>query len=96
MDCDIQRFALALTTTAHLLGLTGTIGLLPSLIAPVLFLGPMYVQGLFETLPLQRNWSFNETVFPLFFSIMGFRNHVVVRNITEESPLLNTRPINNK
>ena len=63
--------------------MSSTIGLRPSLIAPVLFLGPLYVLFLSGTLPLQRNWSFKSNLYPLFFGLIGLRNHLVVRKILD-------------
>ncbi|KAG6336859.1 hypothetical protein ID866_2217 [Astraeus odoratus] len=58
-------------------------GVLSLLITPCLFLGPLYACFVLETLPLQKNWSFQEDVVSVFFSIAGIRNYVVAP-ITEE------------
>lgn len=63
--------------TVNYLGCTST-GILPHLITPLLFLGPLYAHFTRETLPGQRNWSFQEDVISFLFSIAGMRNYLVV------------------
>ncbi|KAI0760690.1 hypothetical protein C8Q74DRAFT_1387744 [Fomes fomentarius] len=57
--------------------------ILPCLIAPVLYLGPLYAGYLTETLPLQRGWSFHRDALTMFTTWVGVRNYVVAP-ITEE------------
>ncbi|KAI0718126.1 hypothetical protein C8Q72DRAFT_151589 [Fomitopsis betulina] len=57
--------------------------LLPCLVTPVLFIGPLYVYWLSGSLPLQRNWSWRWSLLPLFTTWQGVRNYVV-GPITEE------------
>lgn len=63
--------------TVNYLGCTST-SILPHLITPLLFLGPLYAQFVCETLPGQCNWSFQEDL-SFFFSIVAIRNYLVVR-----------------
>ncbi|KAI0628643.1 CAAX protease self-immunity-domain-containing protein [Trametes polyzona] len=81
---------LALTSTLARLGLTLDFGqqtalwlIFPCLVAPVLYLGPLYVEYFSETLPGQRRWSFQNNVLPLVNTWTGLRNYVV-GPITEE------------
>ena len=53
--------------------------LLPCLIAPVLYLGPLYADFLAEELPFQKRFSIKTHLTPAFFTWVGARNHVVVR-----------------
>ena len=71
------QYPTALYPAAAHLGFTLP-GILPFLITPALYLGPLYSRFLGKTLPLQRNWSFREDVVSLFFSVIGVRNHLVV------------------
>ncbi|KAF9220520.1 Abi-domain-containing protein [Gyrodon lividus] len=75
-----QPTALLLTSTY--LGFTLT-NILPHLVTPVLFLGPLYGHFLLGTLPFQRNWSFQDNAVSLLFSLTGMRNYIVAP-ITEE------------
>ncbi|KIJ60308.1 hypothetical protein HYDPIDRAFT_117404 [Hydnomerulius pinastri MD-312] len=68
-------------TVVHL-GFTSS-SILPHLITPVLFLGPLYGHFLLETLPFQKHWSFEEDVLSSLFSLAGMRNYIVAP-ITEE------------
>lgn len=77
-DILSQKLSVAIMSTAKRLGVLGTLGLLPSLTAPILFLGPLYVLSLYGTLPLQRNWSIHREVVPLFATWQGVRNYIVV------------------
>lgn len=63
--------------TVNYLGFTST-GILPHLIVPLLFLGPLYAQFVRGTLPGQCNWSFQEDVLSFLFSIVGIRNYLIV------------------
>lgn len=63
--------------TVNYLGFTSA-SILPHLITPLLFLGPLYAQFVHGTLPGQCNWSFQEDVLPLLFSVPGIRNYLVV------------------
>ncbi|KAI0693525.1 hypothetical protein C8T65DRAFT_64049 [Cerioporus squamosus] len=56
---------------------------LPCLVAPVLYLGPLYADYLSEALPFQRHWSFRSSVLPMFSTWVGRRNYIV-GPITEE------------
>ncbi|KAI0353885.1 Abi-domain-containing protein [Trametes cingulata] len=58
--------------------------LLPCLVTPALFLGPLYVAWLCETLPLQRRWSVRGDLLPIFTTWIGVRNYIVAP-ITEEA-----------
>ncbi|KAI0821824.1 hypothetical protein BC628DRAFT_1463351 [Trametes gibbosa] len=57
--------------------------ILPCLVIPVLYLGPLYVSWLCETLPTQRRWSVRSRLLPLFSTWIGVRNYVA-GPITEE------------
>ncbi|KAG8214812.1 CAAX protease self-immunity-domain-containing protein, partial [Butyriboletus roseoflavus] len=72
----------ALHTTVNYLGCTST-SMLPHLITPVLFLGPLYAHFVRGTLPGQRNWSFQQDALSFLFSVAGLRNYLVAP-ITEE------------
>lgn len=56
---------------------------LPLLVTPLLFSGPLYVQFLGKTLPFQKDWDFERDVMFRFLSIVGLRNYFVAP-ITEE------------
>ncbi|KAG0701897.1 CAAX protease self-immunity-domain-containing protein [Suillus ampliporus] len=56
---------------------------LPLLITPLLYVGPLYVQFLEKTLPFQEDWNFQDDVLFRFLSIIGLRNYLVAP-ITEE------------
>lgn len=72
-----------LTANAWLhLGFTWS-NVLPLVITPLLFSGPLYVQFLEKTLPFQENWGFEKHVVCRFLSIVGLRNYFVAP-ITEE------------
>ncbi|KIJ14939.1 hypothetical protein PAXINDRAFT_169365 [Paxillus involutus ATCC 200175] len=68
--------------TGIYLGFTPT-KILPHLVTPVLFLGPLYGHFLLETLPYQSNWSFQDNGVSLLFSLTCMRNYIVAP-ITEE------------
>ncbi|OJT11625.1 hypothetical protein TRAPUB_11853 [Trametes pubescens] len=53
--------------------------ILPCLVVPVLYLGPLYVDWLCQTLPTQRRWSVQGSLLPLVSTWVGIRNYVVVR-----------------
>ncbi|CAA7266053.1 unnamed protein product [Cyclocybe aegerita] len=57
--------------------------ILPHLVAPVLFLGPLYGSFLGGELPGQRNWFWRTHVVARFCSIQGIRNYTVAP-LTEE------------
>ncbi|KDQ12107.1 hypothetical protein BOTBODRAFT_134995 [Botryobasidium botryosum FD-172 SS1] len=57
--------------------------ILPHLIAPLLYTGPLYSHFLSSYLPFQRNWSFQRDVKELIGSWQGLRNFIVAP-ITEE------------
>ncbi|KAG6375939.1 hypothetical protein JVT61DRAFT_2810 [Boletus reticuloceps] len=71
-----------LQMTVNYLGCTST-SILPHLITPMLFLGPLYAHFLRGTLPGQCNWSFQEDLLSFLFSVTGVRNYFVAP-ITEE------------
>ncbi|KAI1784169.1 hypothetical protein LXA43DRAFT_976809 [Ganoderma leucocontextum] len=56
---------------------------LPCLIAPILYLGPLYAIYLWEALPFQRRWSLADNFLSTLTSWIGLRNFVV-GPITEE------------
>ncbi|TBU23869.1 hypothetical protein BD311DRAFT_781383 [Dichomitus squalens] len=85
-----KNSAVAIESTLARLGITLTFAqdsdlyiILPCLVAPVLYLGPLYAAYLSETLPFQRRWSFGEDFLPTFISWIGIRNYIV-GPITEE------------
>lgn len=78
---EFDLFTLLPLTLSHL-GITFS-GLLPFLVTPVLYLGPLYSRFLVGTLPFQRNWTYQEDFVSVFFSVTGIRNYVVAP-ITEE------------
>ena len=47
-------------------------------LAPLMYTGSIYVQLLDKELPLQRNWSFKESIRPIFTTWLGFRNIIAV------------------
>ncbi|KAI0659924.1 CAAX protease self-immunity-domain-containing protein [Cubamyces menziesii] len=55
----------------------------PCLVIPVLYIGPLFVDWLAETLPFQQRWSVQGNLLPLFTTLIGLRNYVV-GPITEE------------
>jgi len=57
--------------------------ILPCLIAPALFLGPLYVQFLDRLFPLQKAWSMKYSVVPYVCTWQGWRT-VIIGPITEE------------
>ncbi|KZT70020.1 hypothetical protein DAEQUDRAFT_737747 [Daedalea quercina L-15889] len=82
-----QEFPIALETTLARLGFDLPSSwlelVLPCLVTPVLFLGPLYASWLSSSLPFQRHWSLKCSVLPLFTTWQGVRNYVV-GPITEE------------
>ncbi|KAI6147286.1 CAAX protease self-immunity-domain-containing protein [Pisolithus tinctorius] len=76
-----DRVTLLRLTLSHL-GITFS-GLLPFLVTPVLYLGPLYSRFLVGTLPFQRNWTYEDDFVSVVFSVTGIRNYVVAP-ITEE------------
>lgn len=61
----------------------GNISSYPYVAIVLLYLGPLYSAHLSRKLPLQRNWSFAEDVFPILFTWPGVRNYMV-GPLTEE------------
>ncbi|RPD60277.1 Abi-domain-containing protein [Lentinus tigrinus ALCF2SS1-7] len=57
--------------------------ILPCLVAPILYLGPLYADYLSETLPFQRHWNFRSSLLPIVSTWVGRRNYIV-GPITEE------------
>jgi len=82
---SLQTFDLALRTASQWLGfsqgwdLRQSYNLLPHLLTPTLFLGPLFCAFLQGNLPFQYNWTFQEDVVEQFFSIMALRNYWIVR-----------------
>lgn len=68
--------------TLRLIGLNlsrlGYRSILPNLLIPLLYCGPLTAQFLSSTLPLQRHWSYQENLRPIFTTWIGIRNHIVV------------------
>ena len=52
--------------------------LLPHLVIPILFLGPIFSGYLGGELPGQRNWMWRTHVVARFFRIQGLRNYCIV------------------
>ncbi|EDR01791.1 uncharacterized protein LACBIDRAFT_332961 [Laccaria bicolor S238N-H82] len=76
----------ALSQTLLLLGFSLPISsgeILPHLITPTLFLGPLFSGYLGGQLPFQRNWVWENHVTRRFCTLVGVRNYVVAP-ITEE------------
>ncbi|KIY71377.1 Abi-domain-containing protein [Cylindrobasidium torrendii FP15055 ss-10] len=61
--------------TAERLGFASYHPILSHLVAPVLFLGPLYAMYLYEDLPFQSNWS-KEKFTRDYVNLIGFRNFV--------------------
>ncbi|KAH9933023.1 uncharacterized protein B0H18DRAFT_871007 [Fomitopsis serialis] len=82
-----EAFPIALETTLARLGFDIPTPwselVLPCLVTPTLFFGPLYAYWLAGSLPLQRNWSWRCSVLPLFTTWQSVRNYVV-GPITEE------------
>ncbi|KIO31420.1 hypothetical protein M407DRAFT_19565 [Tulasnella calospora MUT 4182] len=49
----------------------------PHLLAPVLYVGPLYIMLLDTTLPFQRDWDFKRDVVEKFTSWQGLRNYSI-------------------
>lgn len=62
--------------------------LLPCLVTPVLYLGPLYAYWLSGSLPFQCNWSWRWSFLPLFTTLQGVRNYVVVSALVLAIPSL--------
>ncbi|KAI0765928.1 hypothetical protein BD413DRAFT_481788 [Trametes elegans] len=75
----LSRLGITLDLSPRSLFLT----ILSCLVAPTLFLGPLYVDFLCGTLPFQRRWSVRGSLLPIVGTWMGVRNYVV-GPITEE------------
>lgn len=52
--------------------------ILPHIITPVFFVGPLFIMFLSEELPLQPRWSWKADVIEKFTSWQGIRNFTVV------------------
>lgn len=70
---------------AHRLGLYPSLSrfnlkavVLPHLLTPVLYIGPLYIMYLSSTLPLQSKWTFQHDVVEKFTSWEGLRNFSLV------------------
>ena len=57
--------------------------LLPYLVTPILYLGPLYATFLDAKLPFQSGWSWDRDVSPVFWTWIGIRNYFF-GPITEE------------
>lgn len=55
--------------------------LLPYLLVPLLYTGPLYVHSIESALPLQRRWSFQEDMLSIFTTLQGLRNYIIVRTV---------------
>ena len=49
--------------------------LLPYLVTPVLYLGPLYATFLDSKLPFQSGWSWDRDMLPVFNTCVGIRNY---------------------
>ena len=49
--------------------------LLPYLVTPILYFGPLYATFLDSKLPFQSRWSWGGDVLPVFNNWVGFRNY---------------------
>ena len=49
--------------------------LLPYLVTPILYLGPLYATFLDSKLPFQSGWSWGRDVLPVFNTWVGIRNY---------------------
>lgn len=80
-----QNANLAFDSTMARLGLTlfEDHSLLPYLVTPILYLGPLYATFLDSKLPFQSRWSWAYDVLPTFNTWVGVRNHFF-GPITEE------------
>lgn len=83
-DLD-NNASLAFDSTMARLGLTlfEDHSLLPYLVTPILYLGPLYVRFLGSKLPFQSMWSWDQDVLPAFNTWVGVRNYFF-GPITEE------------
>jgi len=77
-------FGIALESTLVRLGFTLNFDyysalriLLPCLVTPVLFLGPLYVEFLASSLPFQKHWSIARCLRPMFTTWQGWRNYII-------------------
>ena len=78
----IQSLLSAFSTAVTFLGFEAPWRiLLPSLIAPMLYAGPLYVSFLSYSLPFQRLWSYENNLKPLFTTYVGWRNYIVVSTV---------------
>ncbi|KIM83543.1 hypothetical protein PILCRDRAFT_819168 [Piloderma croceum F 1598] len=76
--------SITLESSLTRLGLTfDDLSIYPYLVTPILFLGPLYVRYLSETLPFQRKYSIKYDFVPTFMSWQGIRNYIFAP-ITEE------------
>ncbi|KAH9939484.1 hypothetical protein B0H21DRAFT_812760 [Amylocystis lapponica] len=87
---SMHNFLIALESTLARLGFSLDFdsssplrALLPCLVTPVLFLGPLYADFLGSALPFQRHWTIARSLWPIIGTWQGLRNYVV-GPITEE------------
>jgi len=80
-----QNASLAFDSTMARLGLTlfEDHSMLPYLVTPVLYLGPLYATFLDAKLPFQSRWSWDRDMLPVFKTWVGIRNYFF-GPITEE------------
>ncbi|KAF4621778.1 hypothetical protein D9613_012095 [Agrocybe pediades] len=88
IGADWKNLGIATKATALRLGLhlsfsSSTIDVLPHLVVPFLFFGPLFASYLGGQLPGQRYWTWQRNVAERFFGIMGLRTYWV-GPITEE------------
>ncbi|OCH85481.1 Abi-domain-containing protein [Obba rivulosa] len=77
-----ELFHEALISTITRLGLAHA-PLLPCLVTPLLYLGPLYFEFLVGRLPLQRHWNIKLDLFPVVATWQGWRNYIIAP-LTEE------------
>lgn len=78
----MQLASMAFESTLERIGLTSLSAseiIWPSLTAPVLFFGPLYVCLLQGSLPFQRYWSIRQNVLSVVCTWEGWRNYIIVR-----------------
>ncbi|KAF9507444.1 hypothetical protein BS47DRAFT_1373896 [Hydnum rufescens UP504] len=82
-----NNFSNALAKCLFLLGLAPPFSsprmILPYLLVPLLYSGPIFTTFLASSLPLQKRWSFKRDVYDAVVSYEGLRNYLIAP-ITEE------------
>ncbi|CCM00632.1 uncharacterized protein FIBRA_02669 [Fibroporia radiculosa] len=78
---DMKELPIALETTLTRLGFDTDLSLsqivLPSLVTPVLYAGPLYAYFLAGRLPFQRSWSWRRCIAPIVTTWQGWRDFIV-------------------